>query len=390
MSLSLELIPYSTPLAQAIRTSTTVLSTRSGWRLKLSCSERGLSGWGELACWPGFGSGLERTRVGVERLLAEPEEALKPLRPLALSETSPMTEQTREALRFSCAQLGSLELAHGLELAALDLKARALDCPLGALLSQAGELASEAPSHALITDLQSAERALDEGYEALKLKVGARDHWSDDGLLIAELSSRLIDLGSSATLRLDANQAWSEAEAIGALVTAQAYGAEWVEEPLLGALTDTRAGAAAWGPWLELIERSGATLAADESLQRASAQEQLELPLIEARLRGALQAGVKVITLKPMFVGGLLSCARLARVALNEGARVCLTHSMEGALGRRGVAHLSAALIAEGHQIEGGLTGGLPRDIMSPLPVQGGRVQLSDEPGLGLIKEGWR
>jgi L-alanine-DL-glutamate epimerase-like enolase superfamily enzyme len=130
------------------------------------------------------------------------------------------------------------------------------------------------------------------------------------------------------------------------------------------------------------------TLAADESLQQAPLGEPLSASLIQRRLGQALDEGVEVITLKPMFVGGLLSCATLARTALQRGARVCLTHALEGALGRRGVAHLCAALASEGLRVEGGLTGALPVDVMSPLEVSEGQVLIPDEPGLGSVNGG--
>ena len=383
MSLSLHLTPYRVPLTSPIRTARTVVSERCGWRLQLTCHQTQLTGWGEVACWPGFGSGLAQTE---QELSAWEQGGLQGGELEACALTEPDAPCSLEKLQQACAHVSSLEARHGLELAALDLRARALKRPLAALLTNTSEAPRYAPTHCLIKDLEGAKRAVASGFRALKLKVGAGEHWSEDGLLIAELSAYLDDLKGAVTLRLDANQAWSEVDAVGALVTAHAYGVEWLEEPLQRALTESQG----WSAWRALQRRTGVTLAADESLQQAPLGEPLSAPLIQRRLAQALDAGVEVITLKPMFVGGLLQCASLARTALNRGARVCLTHALEGALGRRGVAHLCAALVSEGLRVEGGLTGALPVDVLSPLEVSEGQVLIPDEPGLGALNEGGR
>jgi len=388
MSLSLHVTPYRVPLSSPIRTARTVISERCGWRLQLRCHQTQLTGWGEVACWPGFGSGLAETEREVSAWEQGGPLSGGPLSGglMACALTEPSAPCTLEELQQACAHVSSLEARHGLELAALDLRARALGRPLATLLTKGSEVPRRAPTHCLIRDLEGAKRAVESGFRSLKLKVGAGAHWSEDGLLIAELSAYLDDLKGAVTLRLDANQAWSEVDAVGALVTAHAYGVEWLEEPLQRSLTESQG----WSLWRSLQRRTGVTLAADESLQQAPLGEPLSASLIQRRLGQALDEGVEVITLKPMFVGGLLSCATLARTALQRGARVCLTHALEGALGRRGVAHLCAALASEGLRVEGGLTGALPVDVMSPLEVSEGQVLIPDEPGLGAVNGGER
>lgn len=379
MSLSLEITPYRVPLAPPIRTSRSVVSTRVGWRVKLMCTRTQHCGWGEIACWSGFGSGYELTHMVLSSLSTHACKILDALERCALSD--PQQHCSLQDIKEACLSIESLEVRYGIELAALDLRARTLGIPLVDLLSSVDVLSYAAPTHCLIRTLQDAQRAVGQGYFALKLKVGVGAHWSEDGLLIAELAAYLDSLTNEVKLRLDANQAWSEVDAIGALVTARAYGVEWIEEPLQRALSEAQG----WSIWQEIQQKTGAHLAVDESLQQSIIGEVLSVQTIENRLRSALEHGVKVVTLKPMFVGGLLSCADLARMALAHGAKVCLTHALEGAIGRRGVAHLCVALISEGYSIEGGLTGALPVDLMEPLEVQDGFALLPKKPGLGEI-----
>lgn len=73
----------------------------------------------------------------------------------------------------------------------------------------------------------NAKRALQNGFTAMKLKVGARDFDRDvrRSLLIRET------VGSDVTLMLDANQQWTLGEALRIIPRLQAMNPYWIEEP---------------------------------------------------------------------------------------------------------------------------------------------------------------
>jgi len=368
--LTLTAAPYALPLSRPLTTARGAVVARRGWRVAL-WGGAGRVGVGEAACWPGFGGG-EELAAGALAALAAPGDSAAPLAaPLAalsaLRLHDPHAPVSLAAVEAACAAVPSPEARHALELAALDLRAQALGAPLAALLAgrplAPHELAAH--THALVSDAEGAARALDEGYGAVKLKVGAAPHWTHDAMEAARVAARLGAAGGArAGLRLDANGAWGAEEARAFCVVAGALGAEWVEEPL-------RAGAG-WGAWRAAGAAGAAPLAADESAPTLAAVE-------EAVALG----GARVVTLKPMFLGGLLPALRAAERAAALGARVCVTHALESSVGRRGAAHLCAALAARGLAPAGGLGGALDGDPAPAAPARGGRVLLDAAPGLG-------
>lgn len=370
--LTLSSSSYSLPLSRPVTTSRRAVVARGGWRVALRHSS-GLVGVGEAACWPGFGGGEELAARALEELAGGAHPALRALEALPLRE--PLAPLPLADIEAACSWVGSPEARHALELAALDLRARALDLPLAALLAgqPLAPLALSAPTHALVHDRGDAARALGEGYAALKMKVGVSPHWSQEAMEVARVAALLDQGGARVGLRLDANGAWGPTEARAFCVVAGGLGAEWVEEPLR-APPSGDAGAW-WREWRAVGAAGAAPLAADESAPSPLAAEEA------VRLGGA-----RVVTLKPMFLGGLLPALRAAERAVELGARVCVTHALESSVGRRGAAHLCAALAARGLSPAGGLGGGLDGDPSRPLPVLAGRVALEPSPGLGDVR----
>lgn len=161
------------------------------------------------------------------------------------------------------------------------------------------ELWSSTPTQSLsATHVVDAERPLADtrehlaqGFVSFKLKVG-RD-WSRELELVRILRS---ELGAIA-LRLDANGAWSLAEAQRALRDLAALDITWVEQPVAA-------------PLFAELGASPVPLAADESLQAGE--------------RAVLPDGA-IYVLKPTTVGGLRRCLALA----TRGPAV-ISHTLEG------------------------------------------------------------
>jgi L-alanine-DL-glutamate epimerase-like enolase superfamily enzyme len=217
------------------------------------------------------------------------------------------------------------------------------------------QLLGPASSATLIDD---AERAVQEGYRHLKLKIGA------PGRLLAEvgaISALRERLGPSISLRLDANGALSSAELAAAWVTLRELNIELFEEP-------------GTAPEYLLAELP---LALDESLQGLSEQE------VEALL---LRSRARTIVVKPMALGGLAHCLRLATLAQGLGVGVVVSHCFDGPFAFRAAAALALALpagLAHGLAPHAGLDAWSPR----ALPVRSGTLELWQEPGLGAPAE---
>lgn len=216
----------------------------------------------------------------------------------------------------------------------LDLEARLKGASVASLLSRA--LPKTSPNQPLYVSallkartapgVYAEARALaDKGFCAFKLKVGAREI-EDDLALLRALRRALASSGAkTASIRLDANRAFSFGTALEFLKAALAEGPlEFVEEPL------KRPAPAALA---RLRHELAVAIALDESVTS------------ESQLRTYLRAGaLDVVVVKTARLGGLSSALELARTALGAGARVCVTDAIEGPLGMAAAVHLGAAL----------------------------------------------
>lgn len=201
-----------------------------------------------------------------------------------------------------------------------------------ALLDLAGKLRG-APSFALLGERQPspfalaallgkacdpalgarAQRALQDGFTTLKLKIGVDEPARE----LEALRTLRSEIGPDVRLRLDANRAYDARDVAERLAELATIAPELVEEP-----TDI----------VGLPTTSPVPLALDESLQGVSAADlaaRLEVP------------SVRAVVLKPMALGGILHCRALARVARERGLSVVVSHLFDGPLGLAGAALLA-------------------------------------------------
>ncbi len=193
-----------------------------------------------------------------------------------------------------------------------------------------------------------AARACEAGFTTLKAKVAIGD---DSGRLAAVRAVA----GSDRAIRIDANGAWSVAEAEAALSRLEPIGIELCEEPVTG-LAEIKA----------LSSRTSIPLALDET----------------ARIPPALdERACELICLKIASCGGLTGLLSAARRARTAGYEVFLASSLEGPLGIAAALHGAAAIVPS--RACGLATLAMFTGRPDPLPASQGVIEVPRGPGLG-------
>jgi o-succinylbenzoate synthase len=342
-------LPLRAPLGSAHGRTVAV----EGLRLLLEDGEGGF-GLGEVTPLPAFGT--ETLQASVQAL-----EALH---------LGALPDSVEGFSRAVCLEAGARATHAGVEVALLDLLARRKGVAVATLLGAGGVhgvavnalLSGATPRHAA----EEAKAAADAGFRTLKLKVGTGSVDLDTERLRAVREA----VGASVRLRVDANGAWTEAEARRRLAPLLAFGLEYVEQPVsAGDIAGLRR------------LRALLPVAADESLGVAGAEAAL--------LDDAAGPAADVFILKLPVLGGLLSALGLAGRARRRGVGAVVTSAMDGAVGRAAGAHLALAL---GGTVAHGLaTGALLLEDPGAQPVVAGFLEMRDGPGLGIAPEalGW-
>jgi len=243
-----------------------------------------------------------------------------------------------------------------LEGALLDLWARTAGVPSWALLRPSAAKPAPRALAALLSGEpeQAVERALAaraRGIGTFKFKIGRRAGLERELMAVRALRA---ELGPSARLRLDANQALSAAQAKQYLPRFADCDLEFIEEPCAPeAFAELRS--------------LGVPLALDESL--ASFAEP--------------QLGDRALVLKPTLLGGVSACLSLTETARALGAQVVVSHAFEGPLGLALSAALALSIgsetLAQGLDLEG--TGLDPRSVPG---YSGAALSAWSEPGFGI------
>jgi L-alanine-DL-glutamate epimerase-like enolase superfamily enzyme len=350
----LELQLHALRLASPLHTAYGVIAERPLVLIALHGRE-GVSGHGEAApLQPYDGVSAERVCAALQRhgAVLESVPELQPGRE---------REQIARAVQ-ACRGADPLPAAlAAIDMALWDRAARARDVPLARLLSE--RPAEAVPVNATLTArgraalAEQAAGAVEQGFGCVKLKVGLDD---DAGRVAAVRAAA----GPGVQLRLDANGAWSVAQAARAIAALATARPELIEEPVhgLSALRQLRA----------LVD---ARVAIDETADE----------------EGALAAGVAhAVCLKISRCGGVGGTLAAAATVRASGAVPYLASTLDGPLGIAAALHAAAAISASGAIPHCGLaTLALFEGLADPLPVAGGQIALPRAAGLG-VEALWR
>ena len=215
--------------------------------------------------------------------------------------------------------------------------------------------------------VEAAERAIEDGYGCLKVKVGARDLTADVDRLRAVRRS----IGPAITLRADANGAWDREAAADALDRLRTVDLEYVEQPIPAA---DLAGLA------RLREETRVPIAADEAM-------------VHHGLGAIFDAdAADVVIAKPMALGGPDRAVDAALRAAAAGVGTTVTTTVDAVVARTAAVHVAAAVHAAASGADSAVepraaglaTGGLLERDLAPDPcsIDRGRVTVPTKPGL--------
>lgn len=301
----------------------------------------GAEGWGEAAPNRFYGE----TPESVVGALARLGPALADTDPWHLEDAE---RQMNAVLRFN----GSAKSA--VSAALHDLAARRLGVPLyrmWGLDPARAPLSSFTIGIAPDMDVLRDRVAEAEEYPVLKVKLG-----SDRDL---EIMRTVRACAPGKTLRVDANAAWTPKHAVGmAHRLADEFGVEFLEQPVAAHDVDG----------LRFVrERSPLPVVADESCVTSS-----DIP----RLVGAVDG----INIKLSKCGGLGEAIKMVHVARAHGMLVMAGCMIETTLGIAAAAHLAPLLDCA--DLDGAAL--LADDPYAGPSIPGGRITLTDAPGLGV------
>lgn len=346
--------PWRIPLRAPVATAAGSIAAREGVAVLVETAD-GHAAAGECAPLPGEGSDVAAVLARMEAVAPQvagrsPEDAL--------------------AMSARCGEAAPSAVV-GLETALAGLRARARGLPLAAWLAMEAGLpppaAAPVPVNALIAAADPGEAAREasaaaaRGFATFKLKVG-RDTARDGERLRAVRAA----IGRDAAIRIDANGAWGEEEALAALTAHAVHGVALCEQPLAPGL-DAAARLA------RVRRRSPVPIAADESCATP------------ADLRALIAAGaVDAVVVKPLRTGLAGALAMIAE-ARAHGLPAILTTTFDSGLGTALALQLAALApvprpacgLATLELLEG--------DITTDCPVpKGGAMAVPDAPGLGV------
>ncbi|MFC7133949.1 MULTISPECIES: o-succinylbenzoate synthase [Salinibaculum] len=336
----MEVEPFTVSLSSPLETAAGRIDTREGFLVYIDY--QGAKGVGEATPLPGWTESKEECRTALGRAAEIAEEL-----------------DWGIALRKTDAPAAR----HGISLALAEARARASEQPLYRYLD-GDRLVTSVPVNATIGDqspaatADAAERAVEDGFGALKCKVGARPLSED----VDRLRAVRERVGDGVELRADANGAWSPERAREAVEAFAAFDVSYVEQPLPAG--DLRGHAALRGGPVDI--------ALDEALTEHSVADVLAADAAD------------VLVVKPMVVGGPDRAHDVATTASEAGVDPVVSTTVDAVVARTGAVHVAASV--PDVRACGLATGSLlAKDLSAdPAPVSDGSIEVPQGKGLGL------
>lgn len=343
------------PVADPVRNSFRTLTARPALLLRIT-DEDGATGWGEVWCNYPPGGAAHRARLLdkviapliIGRRFADPAQAFEYL------------DQATRVPAIQCGEPGPFaQVVAGIDIALWDLAARREGVALWRRLGGTGSVRVYASGLGPEQPEKLAAQKMDEGYRAVKVKVGF-----DAAIDARNLQALRALLGQDGALMADANQRWTPAQAAVAGKAFEKFAMAWLEEPV-----------AADEPiahWQMLARALGTPLSAGENLRGLES------------FTAAINSGALAVIQPDLGKwGGFTGCMKVARVAADAGVRFC-PHWLGGGLGLLASLSLLSAADSNGWGEVDANPNPLRELLLPPdFKVRDGRVQLSDRPGLG-------
>jgi o-succinylbenzoate synthase len=264
---------------------------------------------------------------------------------------------------IALAKLDSPAARHGVSLAFAEARARGADEPLYQSLGS-GKVVESVPVNATLgadsspdETAKRAARAVDDGFQTIKLKVGTNGIEED----IERTRAVRNVVGDEIAIRVDANGAWTLDQAQTAIDAFAALDVEYVEQPLSTADLSAHASL-----------RGAVDIALDESLVAHDVDAILEADAAD------------VVVLKPMVLGGPDKALEAARQLKDAGLDVVVSNTIDAVVARTGAVHVAASI--PGVRACGLATADFLKTDLGPdpAPVQDGQISVPQEAGLGL------
>ncbi len=243
------------------------------------------------------------------------------------------------------------------DVALWDLKGRAIGRSLGQLL---GGCRDRVETYAGGVDLyfsldellDQAKRYLDQGFRAIKMKVGRDDPRED----VSRVEAMRAALGDHVTLMVDANMKWTVPQAIQMGDALRPFGLYWMEEPTI---PDDVAGHARIASAVSIPIAAGENLYTKHEFQR----------YLEAGALGFAEPDVA-------RVGGITEWMKVASLAASHNVSVT-SHGVDE-LHVHLLAAIPNASYLERHSFR------VDDYLLEPFPVEDGYVRVPERPGHGV------
>lgn len=350
-----ELVPFALPFARPYATARGTLERREMALLRLVTDE-GLVGLGEAVPLSLRGGA---NLADIDRSLRKVARRLRKAGIADFAGPEPTRAAVDAFVYVAAGRRMPAPAKAALEMALFDLAGKASERPLWSLLGADScepvrcnaTLVSGAPG-AVAAD---AHRWAERGFETFKLKLGAGDD-------VAQVRAVRTAVGPEAAIRLDANAAWSLAEARGILRLVEPLDIELVEQPV-----------AKLGEMTEITASTNLLIAADESVASGKDAQ-----------RAARARACDLATVKLAKVGGIGEANGIA-----GHLPIYLSSALDGPLGIAAAAHAAQALTFTGPAAD--LAHGLATQLLfsetiatRECQLDGAGLVLPDGPGLGV------
>ena len=348
---SIEAIPISVPLTKPIVMSHITVAQSDNVLVKVTTDD-GIVGWGEgVEATDLTGETQPSIKAGIE-FIGERLIGKDPLRRNALwAETSKM-------------MYGNETAAGAIDIALHDIAGKVLDLPVAELLG--GVTRREVPALTMVgsgvpdDDIAAARAKYDNGFRWFKVKLGIGDAADE----LNTVTGIRAELPGDAVVCGDANQGWSEPEAVRFLQGLEGHDIAFIEQPI--AQGDLAA-------MLRVTHSSPVPICADQSVHSF------------ADIASFWRTGVAGVSLKLVKLGGITGVMRGASLCDALGLSINLAGKIaESSVAAAANVHCAAAMTAVDFGCSPG-NQGISSDVTTkPLIIENGHYTLPTGPGLGI------